>query len=109
MTVPRTRQLALAAVSWLPLVAVLVLVGLAVGWWATGLGVAVLAIVAVAAARAIRQIRDRPKPHPAAVREELKELDRRAARWIKVWTFVMLGLTVLFTLLLLVAAFELRS
>ena len=72
----RTRHLGLAAVSWLPLVAVLVLVGFAVGWWATGLGVAVLAIVAVAAVRAVREIRNNPKPDPAAVREELKEIGR---------------------------------
>jgi len=105
----RTRHLGLAAVSWLPLAAVLVLVGFAVGWWATGLGVAVLGIAAAAAARAVREIRRRPKPDPAAVREELKELDRRAARWIKMWAFGMLGFTVLFVLLLLITAFDMRS
>lgn len=105
----RMRHVGLAVVSWLPLVAVLVLAGLAVGWWATGLSVAVLAIVAIPAVRAIREVRSRPKPDPATVREELKELDRRNTPWIKAWTFVMLGVTVLFVVFLVVAAFEMRS
>jgi uncharacterized membrane protein len=39
------------------------------------------------------------------VREELKELDRRAAPWIRGWAFGILGFTALFVLLLLIAAF----
>lgn len=50
-----------------------------------------------------------PPADPAAVREELKELDHRAARWIKAWTFGMLGFTLLFVVLLLVTAFGMRS
>ncbi len=107
--ISRTRHLVLAAVSWLPLVVVVILVGFAIGWWATGIGVAVLAIVAVAAARAVREIRNSPPADPAVVREELKELDHRAARWIKAWTFGMLGFTLLFVVLLLVTAFGMRS
>jgi len=106
----RTRHLVFGAV-WLPLVAVPVLVGFAVGWWATGLGVVVLAIVALVAARAARDVRNCPssKSDPAAVREELKALDRRAAPWVKMWTFGMLVVTALYVVVLLVIAFSMRS
>lgn len=104
----RMRAVLLALVSWLPLLAVLVLAGFAIGWWATLLGLAVLAIVAVPAVRAMREVRNRPPADPLAIREELIELDRRAVPWIKAWTFGMLGCAALGVVLLLLAAFAMR-
>jgi len=103
------RHIGRAAIAWLPLIALLVLAGFAIGWWATGIGVAVLALGMIPVVRALREVRNNPPPDPEAIREELKELDRRAVPWIKAWTFGMLGFTVLFVVLLLVAAFSMRS
>jgi hypothetical protein len=102
------KHLALAAVTWLPLVALLVLIGLTVGWWATALALVPFAIFAVLAVRAVRELQNRPAPDPAAVREELKELDRRAVPWIKGWAFGILGFAALGVVLLLIAAFAAR-
>jgi len=104
----RARSVLLALVSWLPLIAVFVLAGFAIGWWATILGLVVLAIVAVAAIRAMREVRNRPPADPATIRQELIEIDRRAVPWIKAWTFGMLSCTALGVVLLLLAAFATR-
>jgi hypothetical protein len=104
----RAGTVLVALSSWAPLLAVLVLAGFAIGWWATALGVAVLAAVAMFAVRAKRQVRDRPPLDPVALREELIELDRRSAPWIKAWTSSLLALTVVVVVLALVIAFEMR-
>ncbi len=94
--------------GWLPMLAVLVLVGFAIGWWAAVLGVLPFVFFAVLGVRRYRQLRDRPPANPAAVRAELLEIESRSTPWIKAWASCSIVFAVLGVALLLVTAFQMR-
>jgi uncharacterized ion transporter superfamily protein YfcC len=106
----RLTSLALTLVLWLPVVAALLLFGVAVGWWLVAVGGGVLIVVLVPAMVLASRLRRGVKPDREAINAELRRLDVEFVRWFKWWGLVMgvITLALFVVLLVAIASGELR-
>jgi hypothetical protein len=95
---------AVRAVTWLPILTIIVLLGWGLSWWVTVVALAYLVVVIVPSRLYARRLRRRFAHDPEARRAYSERAERRLARWGRGYGLMLVAMLVGLCILLLVLA-----